>query len=137
MWVLRIDVPDENGELHNVLPEPRWMDTVPIPRDGGRVVFRSRFDDFIGTWVHHCHILLHEDVGMMQVVECVDDPGSANPRPRVRVATHNMPASEVDRIYPRPSREVMYHQNMSFVDPNEVGAEEYPGFPLQPRTLAD
>jgi hypothetical protein len=137
MWILRIDVPDENGELHNILPEPRWADTVPIPRNGGRVVFRSRFDDFVGTWVHHCHILLHEDVGMMQVVECVDDPQSANSQPRSRVASHDMPADEVDRIYPRPSLDVMYRQSMSFVDPNEIGAETYPGFPLAPETLVE
>ena len=137
MWILRIDVPDENGELHNILPEPRWADTVPIPRNGGRVVFRSRFDDFVGTWVHHCHILLHEDVGMMQVVECVDDPQSANSQTRSRVASHDMPADEVDRIYPRPSLDVMYRQSMTFVDPNELGEEVYPGFPLAPETLVE
>ncbi len=38
-------------------------------RAGGRVVFRSRFADYIGTWVNHCHILMHEDHGMMQAVE--------------------------------------------------------------------
>jgi len=137
IWVLRIDVPDENGDLHNVLPEPRWMDTVSIPRNGGRVVFRSRFDDFVGTWVHHCHVLLHEDVGMMQVVECVDDSAAPNYRPRSRTASHDMTSAEVDRIYPRPSAELRYVQNMSFVDPNEIGREEYPGFPLELRVLVE
>jgi FtsP/CotA-like multicopper oxidase with cupredoxin domain len=131
MWVLRIDVPDERGRLHNILPEPRWMDTVPIPRNGGRVVFRTRFDDFVGTWVHHCHILLHEDMGMMQVVECVDDAARADCRPRARAATHGMSAEEVDRIYPRPSLETMYRQNLSFVDPNLLGRQDYPGFALE------
>ena len=31
-WVTRIEVPDEQGELHNVLDAPCWMDTVSIPR---------------------------------------------------------------------------------------------------------
>ena len=31
-WVIRIEVPDEQGRLHNVLPAPRWMDTMAIPR---------------------------------------------------------------------------------------------------------
>jgi hypothetical protein len=137
MWVLRVDVPDERGELHNVLPEPRWMDTVPIPRNGGRVVFRTRFDDFQGTWVHHCHILLHEDLGMMQAVECLDRPEEANYRPRARVASHAMPAGEVDAIYPRPTPELMYRQNLSFVDPNEVGRQVYPGFTLDVPKLED
>ena len=26
MWVMRIEVPDEQGRLHNLLAEPRWMD---------------------------------------------------------------------------------------------------------------
>jgi FtsP/CotA-like multicopper oxidase with cupredoxin domain len=131
MWVLRVDVPDENGELHNILPEPAWMDTVPIPRNGGRVVFRTRFDDFVGQWVNHCHILFHEDMGMMQIIECTDDPGDVNYQSRQKVASHGMPASEVDAIYPKPSLEIMYKQNLAFIDPSEVGSHEYPGFELE------
>ncbi len=137
MWVIRIDVPDENGTLHNVLPEPRWMDSVPIPRNGGRVVFRTRFDDFVGRWVHHCHILLHEDMGMMQVVECSDDATDANYKPRGQVASWAMDGGEVDRIYPRPSAEIMYRQNFSFEEPNEIGRHVYPGFPLDVPKLED
>jgi FtsP/CotA-like multicopper oxidase with cupredoxin domain len=128
MWVLRIDVPDENGELHNVLPQPMWMDTVNIPRQGGRVVFRTRFDDFVGTWVHHCHILLHEDNGMMQPVECTDDAGRVNYRARHKVANAAMSGAEVDAIYPRPSLETMYRQNVAFVDPSDVAPYTFPDF---------
>jgi FtsP/CotA-like multicopper oxidase with cupredoxin domain len=128
MWVLRIDVPDENGQLHNILPEPTWMDTVAVPRNGGRVVFRSRFDDFVGTWVHHCHILLHEDNGMMAAVECTDDASAANYQTRRKTAEHAMSGPEVDAIYPPPSLETMYRQNLMFVDPSDVGAHEFPGF---------
>jgi len=32
---------------------------------------RSRFVDFTGQYVMHCHILAHEDRGMMTVVEVV------------------------------------------------------------------
>ena len=35
------------------------------------VVIRSRFLDFTGKYVYHCHILDHEDMGMMGVVEVV------------------------------------------------------------------
>ena len=137
MWVLRIDVPDETGELHNILPEPTWMDTVAIPRNGGRVVFRSRFDDFVGQWVNHCHILLHEDNGMMQIVECTDDAGVVNYHTRQQVASHSMAAADVDRIYPKPSLETMYVQNMTFTDPSHVGYQEYPGFELESSRLDD
>jgi FtsP/CotA-like multicopper oxidase with cupredoxin domain len=45
-----------------------WRDTVVVPRNGS-VTFRSRFLDFTGRFVHHCHMMNHEELGMMQVVE--------------------------------------------------------------------
>ena len=131
IWVLRIDVPDENGNLHNVLPEPMWMDTVAIPRNGGRVVFRSRFDDFVGTWVNHCHVLLHEDNGMMQEVECTADASRVNYRTRDKVVSPSMSGAAVDAIYPKPSMDLMYRQNLSFVDMYDGRPFEYPGFELE------
>jgi FtsP/CotA-like multicopper oxidase with cupredoxin domain len=38
----------------------------------GYVRIRSRFVDFPGTYVLHCHILAHEDRGMMQLVRVID-----------------------------------------------------------------
>ena len=32
---------------------------------------RTRFVDFTGKYVLHCHILIHEDRGMMQLIEVV------------------------------------------------------------------
>lgn len=56
-----------------MIPPGTWMDTVLIPpqRFGapGRVVMRTRIQRFIGQFVLHCHILGHEDRGMMQLVE--------------------------------------------------------------------
>ncbi len=34
---------------------------------------RTRFADFTGDYVLHCHILIHEDRGMMQLIEVVPD----------------------------------------------------------------
>jgi len=28
-----------------------------------------RFDDFAGKWMYHCHILDHEDMGMMGILQ--------------------------------------------------------------------
>ena len=39
----------------------------------GYFKMRSRFVDFTGTYVLHCHILIHEDRGMMQLVKVVSD----------------------------------------------------------------
>jgi suppressor of ftsI len=36
---------------------------------GEDVVVRTRFTDFTGKFVYHCHILNHEDLGMMAVAE--------------------------------------------------------------------
>jgi FtsP/CotA-like multicopper oxidase with cupredoxin domain len=50
-------------------PEPyrAWKDTVLVPV-GETVRIRVRFSDFPGKTVYHCHILDHEDLGMMGVV---------------------------------------------------------------------
>jgi FtsP/CotA-like multicopper oxidase with cupredoxin domain len=79
------------------LPQPWvWWDTFPIPAgvqkvennkyvfdpvtnlpvlEGppGHIKIRTRFVDFPGTYVLHCHILGHEDRGMMQLVKVMDN----------------------------------------------------------------
>ena len=137
MWVTRIEAPDEQGRLHNLLDEPRWMDTVSIPRNGGRVVFRTRFSDYTGRWIHHCHILMHEDMGMMQEVECVASAAASNANPRTAVASAAMTEAEVNAIYPRPSVEIAYRQGLSFVDPNASTGQVFPGFEIEVPRLVD
>jgi len=44
-----------------------WEDTVNI-RKGQSVTLRIPFRDFAGPTVFHCHILEHEDLGMMGIV---------------------------------------------------------------------
>ena len=50
------------------MPDPGWKDTVEIPV-GAKVRIRINFADFGGKTVYHCHILDHEDTGMMGIVE--------------------------------------------------------------------
>lgn len=47
--------------------EPTWRDVVNIPARGSTVV-RIAFDRYAGRTVYHCHILDHEDLGMMGVI---------------------------------------------------------------------
>ena len=52
---------------------PFWCDTLALPIGGTpsqptSITFRSRFIDFKGPYVMHCHMLAHEDLGMMQAV---------------------------------------------------------------------
>lgn len=76
-----------NGFTYLTYPGPTdpqnnyvWQDVVTIPAGvtllngqfiAGRVTIRQHFADFTGTFVLHCHILGHEDRGMMQLVRIV------------------------------------------------------------------
>jgi len=58
---------------------PFW-DSIPIPAQmtpgtppPGQLTIRSRFLIYDGEYVTHCHILIHEDVGMMIDVELIGD----------------------------------------------------------------
>jgi suppressor of ftsI len=81
-WLLRNTSPDwhpfhihvNDFQVVEINGEPvdaySWEDTTPIPAFG-EIVIRSRFLDFPGKFVYHCHLLDHEDQGMMGVVEVV------------------------------------------------------------------
>ncbi len=127
-WVMRIEVPDENGNLVNILDAPRWQDVVAVPRNGGRVIFRSRFPDYAGIYVNHCHILLHEDHGMMQVVEATPFADQANYNLNDRVASSDASADDVTAIYPRLDQAAAWRQSLCFVDPSPVSGQTFPGF---------
>ncbi|HEV7425789.1 MAG TPA: multicopper oxidase domain-containing protein [Thermoanaerobaculia bacterium] len=46
-----------------------WAGTPKPAPVAGYFKLRSRFVDYSGYYVIHCHILAHEDRGMMTVVE--------------------------------------------------------------------
>jgi len=78
-----------------------YRDTVGIPAHG-EVVMRTRYKDFDGKFVLHCHILFHEDHGMMQVVEIV--------KPDAKKTTDNgMPGREITQ---KEMQMHMHHQMM-------------------------
>jgi suppressor of ftsI len=61
------------------------QDVVTIPHKvhgkAGVVVIRMKFEDFTGHFVFHCHILAHEDAGMMMTVDVVKPGQKATPPP--------------------------------------------------------
>jgi FtsP/CotA-like multicopper oxidase with cupredoxin domain len=61
----RFQVLDRDGVPE---PYPSWKDTVNVPKHQ-TVRFVVRFEDYPGKWMFHCHILTHEDAGMMGVLE--------------------------------------------------------------------
>jgi len=85
--VLRIETPTGTNQWSTYTPKDNWVwqDVIALPvanTDGGtvtpgRVTIRHTFVDFIGTYVLHCHILGHEDRGMMELVRVV--PASQYP----------------------------------------------------------
>lgn len=66
-------------KLTALSPPYVWWDVFAIPggKEVGNVVipgyfvFRSNFTDYTGQYVIHCHILAHEDRGMMELIEVV------------------------------------------------------------------
>lgn len=54
------------------LETPLWRDTFVLTgTDRDSIVFESNFDDFTGKFVEHCHVLSHEDLGMMEALEVI------------------------------------------------------------------
>ena len=49
----------------------RWVDTIDVPF-GGKTIIRHRFENYPGIFPMHCHIIAHEDEGMMHLCEVVD-----------------------------------------------------------------
>ena len=68
------------------LDQPEWRDTILVPAadtsgggnivdNAGSITYRTWFDPItFGSFVMHCHILTHEDIGMMQELEIVEAP---------------------------------------------------------------
>lgn len=50
----------------------QWRDTIMV-KSGYKAILRSRYERFVGDFVLHCHILDHEDQGMMERVR-IHDP---------------------------------------------------------------
>lgn len=57
----------EEGEWYDTISKPKDMDDEPC-------VVRFRTSDFGGRLVMHCHILGHQDSGMMGWVDIVGGP---------------------------------------------------------------
>jgi len=126
-WLSRQEVTAADGSLVNILDQPRWQDVVWVPRNRGRAVFRSRFWDFLGEYVNHCHLLLHEDNGMMQLVEVAAAAGDSNYVARNQVTAPGMTPGQVSSIYPRSGLGEAFDQNATFIDPNPATGQDFPG----------
>jgi len=60
-----VPVPKEQRQLHDMVQIPYWTGSGPYPNVTVRMDFRG---PDIGDFVYHCHILAHEDGGMMAII---------------------------------------------------------------------
>jgi len=71
--VLEIDgKPANDPTMRDTIDLPYWKGSGPYPRVKLRMDFRD--PNAVGTFLYHCHILKHEDMGMMGVIQ-VQPPG--------------------------------------------------------------
>jgi len=78
---IQFNILDRNGAPPDAW-ETGWKDVVYVPPMGtARVI--TRFDDFADAempYMYHCHLLMHEDEGMMGQFLVVDNVGMDEPR---------------------------------------------------------
>jgi FtsP/CotA-like multicopper oxidase with cupredoxin domain len=60
-----VPVPKAQQQLHDMVQVPYWSGSGPFPSVTVRMDFRG---PDIGDFVYHCHILAHEDGGMMAII---------------------------------------------------------------------
>ncbi len=71
-----------------------WKDTLFV-KHGYKIFVRSKYEKFEGDFVLHCHILDHEDQGMMETVRICGDQYDCNSEPPSHHSTMDMTASDM------------------------------------------
>jgi bilirubin oxidase len=109
------DVPFYILDINGIAPPPELAgrkDVVLVPGGMGTVRFITRFEDFSNEMVpymYHCHMLTHEDGGMMgQFI--VSDPNSS-------ITNHSLDAFT---IYPNPTFDQLILQTSQNVEKVEI-----------------
>jgi FtsP/CotA-like multicopper oxidase with cupredoxin domain len=79
-------IPIDEPFLRDTVNVAYWDGTTPqFPSVKLRMDFRD--PDIVGTFLYHCHLLEHEDGGMMGVIQVVPKPIAERPRPTQPVPT--------------------------------------------------
>jgi FtsP/CotA-like multicopper oxidase with cupredoxin domain len=79
MLLARDGVKLAHPDMQDTTTVPPWSGTGPYPSITVRMDFR--YPETVGTFVYHCHILDHEDGGMMAKIQ-------VNPKPQARTPAH-------------------------------------------------
>ena len=75
----QFQVLDRNGVAESFRS---WKDVVNVPKHG-TVRFVVRYADYPGKWMFHCHILDHEDHGMMGILEVHEELATSRSTKRI------------------------------------------------------
>jgi FtsP/CotA-like multicopper oxidase with cupredoxin domain len=67
-----VPVPPEQSQYLDMIQVPYWSGTGPYPSVTVRMDFRGMD---VGDFVYHCHILGHEDAGMMAIIRVLPPGG--------------------------------------------------------------
>jgi FtsP/CotA-like multicopper oxidase with cupredoxin domain len=73
-----VPVPEEDRQMLDMVDIPFWTGKGPYPSIKVRLDFRG---PDIGDFVYHCHILEHEDKGMMAIVRVIPPTSSKSADP--------------------------------------------------------
>jgi hypothetical protein len=102
-----------NQDIVNIPPARVGADGQPVlgadgvPVEPGKAVIRVKFEDYLGTYVEHCHRLPHEDRGMMSLVRTIpNDPvlavGRTSAGGSVVSVIRSSDSSQVAQLVPFP-----------------------------------
>lgn len=69
-----VPVPEDQQQFLDTIDVPFWSGSGPYPSVKVRMDFRG---PDVGDFVYHCHILLHEDNGMMAIIRVLPNTTSA------------------------------------------------------------
>jgi FtsP/CotA-like multicopper oxidase with cupredoxin domain len=90
------EAPGITGQYLDTVEVPGWDGVTGHPYPSVKLLLDFRGQD-IGTFVFHCHILGHEDLGMMNIIQVVPPPASWNK------GQPGTPSSPVAPEAPRPT----------------------------------
>jgi FtsP/CotA-like multicopper oxidase with cupredoxin domain len=111
-------VPSGERQFLDTVNVPFWSGTGPYPSVKVRIDFRG---PIIGDFVYHCHILEHEDGGMMAIIRVLPQNSSSNRGEQEKVTT--LPdRSRTSRHEPAPPSGVTNN-----VAPSVRGSTKTPG----------
>ncbi len=109
---------DRNGNLPS--PEESGRKDVVFIPPGDSAMFITKFEDFTDTvipFMYHCHILMHEDDGMM---------GQFIVKPQVVSGIKKMSLNEVNiKLFPNPTHDVLNIAIDNLDDENSINVKIY------------